>query len=61
MTMNIHGDLLEENATGNHLTPSMISKISKANPGTKIYLENIKAFGAGETRPLLSINLKLTN
>jgi len=61
MTMNITGDLIEENAVGNTLTPTMITKIKNAKAGTKIYLENIKAYGAGETRLLPLINLKLTN
>lgn len=61
MTMNITGDLIEENAIGNQLTETMINKIKNAKPGTKVYLENIKAYGAGETRLLPPINLKLSN
>jgi gliding motility-associated protein GldM len=61
MTMNISGDLIEENAVGNTLTSTMITKIKNAKTGTKIYLENIKAFGAGETRLLPLISLRLTN
>ncbi len=56
------GDLLSFAASGNKLTPAMISKISAARSGLKVYFEDIKAVGPdGTTRSLASINLKLTN
>jgi hypothetical protein len=60
MTMNVTGDLIEKNATGNKLTTDMINIIQKAPKGTKIYFENIKVVGPdGKTRTLSSIIIKL--
>jgi hypothetical protein len=58
--INIKGDILPTPATGNLLTNDMVQKISNASPGTRIYLEDIKAKGPdGTTRLLSPINLKL--
>ena len=60
MTMNIKGDLIEKYAVGNKLTADMITLISAAATGTKVYFENIKATCPdGTTRSLSSINLKI--
>jgi hypothetical protein len=60
MTINTGGDLLEENAVGNQLTPSMISKIARLPKGSKIYFENIQAIDPdNKTRALCPIVLKL--
>lgn len=59
-TMNVKGDLLEKNITGNKLTPEIQGMISKAAIGTKLYFENIKAVGPDKTtRALSSISIKL--
>jgi gliding motility-associated protein GldM len=59
--VNVKGDLIEESCTsGNMLTASMLSKISRATSGTKIYFEDIKAVGPdGIIRTLSPINIKV--
>lgn len=58
--MNIKGDLIEKNVTGNKLSAEILIQIGNAAKGTKVYFENIKAIGPdGTTRSLSSINLKI--
>jgi len=60
MTICTSGDLVSYSSTGNKLTPAMIAVISNAPKGTRIYFEDIKAYGPDSVaRTLPSIILKL--
>lgn len=60
-TINVAGDLLSKQTTGNKFTSEMITLINKANRGQRIFIEDIKAKGPdGTTRNLSSIALKLS-
>jgi gliding motility-associated protein GldM len=54
------GDLVSYIATNNRLTPQMVAALKAAQPGLKVYFEDIKAIGPeGVCRSLSSICLKL--
>ena len=54
------GDIIPTNGSGNMLTNEMVAKISRAAPGTRAYIEEIKAVGPDKVpRTLAPIILKL--
>jgi gliding motility-associated protein GldM len=58
--MNIKGDIIPTACSGNMLPAAVLSKLSSAAPGTRVYFEDIKAKGPdGTPRTLSPINLKL--
>lgn len=60
MSISIKGIVSDMPATGNKFTPEMIAKINSAPPGTKVYIEGIKAkLPDGSQRSLPTINIKL--
>lgn len=60
MSISVKGILSEMQSSSKSFTPEMISKLNSAPPGTKVYIENIKArLPDGSSRNLPGINIKL--
>ncbi len=60
LSMNVGGDFVTMQTTGNRLSPEMANRIQSAKRNTKVYIEEIKAVGPdGVPRKLAPINLKL--
>ena len=61
MSISIKGILNEMQSSSKSFTPEMLAKIASAPPGTKVYIENIKAKlpDGGPARSLPGINIKI--
>lgn len=60
LSMNVGGDFVTMQTTGNQLSAEMANRIRGAKRNTKVYIEEIKAVGPdGVPRKLAPINLKL--
>jgi gliding motility-associated protein GldM len=61
MSISVKGILSEMQSSSKSFTPEMLAKIASAPPGTKVYIENIKAKlpDGGPARSLPGINIKL--
>lgn len=60
MSISVKGILAEMQSSSKNFTSEMITKINSAPPGTKVYIENIKArLPDGSSRNLPGINIKL--
>ena len=54
-------DIFEKQVSGNVIPPDLKAVIKGLNNGSKVYFEDIQAYGAGSTRKLQSMIFKLVN
>ena len=60
LTMSVSGTLIEKVSNSNRVTGEMKQMLKKAKPGSKIYIENIKAQGSdGTVRKLGALSFKV--